>query len=187
MWCRPCCCLFCLHKLPICRLCITETKLLFNYRTYKTTNRWRSVDAHFNILFIQHLLPSIIVVIIIWAYWWSFWQIKTLLCSKAMHSNILSLFTFTRPRFIYLAKRFIVSAIHLFINRYSQATTHHSPIIYLQLKLSVKIHKDAGETIMHAVLLFLHSLIPDCFDYADHHQQIFSLSLWLPCRPNQCG
>ena len=41
-----CCCLFCLYNLPIHWLCIAATKSLCNYHTYKTTNRWRSVDAH---------------------------------------------------------------------------------------------------------------------------------------------
>jgi len=41
----PCCCLFCIWKLPIDRLCITATKSLCNYRTYRTPNRWRSIDA----------------------------------------------------------------------------------------------------------------------------------------------
>jgi len=42
----PWCSLFCLSKLPIRRLCLTATKSLFNYHTYKTKNRWRSVDAY---------------------------------------------------------------------------------------------------------------------------------------------
>jgi hypothetical protein len=44
-----------------------------------------------------------------------------------------------------LAKTFIAPAIYLFINQYSQATAHYSPIIYLYRKLSVKIHIEAGE------------------------------------------
>jgi len=62
-------CLLCLYRLPTYRLCITVTKVLCNTCTYKTTNHWRSVDAHFNVLSIQHLLPSIIVSIMIWTYW----------------------------------------------------------------------------------------------------------------------
>jgi len=42
----PCCYLFCQWKLPIRRLCITTTRSLVNYRNYKTTNCWCSVDAH---------------------------------------------------------------------------------------------------------------------------------------------
>jgi len=42
----PCCCFFCQYKLPICRLCLTVTKSLCNYHTYKTQNHLRSVDAH---------------------------------------------------------------------------------------------------------------------------------------------
>jgi len=41
------------------------TKSLVNYGNYKTTNRWRSVDTHWNLLSMQHLLPSIIVFILI--------------------------------------------------------------------------------------------------------------------------
>ena len=59
---------------------------------------------------------------------------------------------------MYLATSFIAPAIHLFINRYLQATAHYSPIIYLYLKLSVKIHKEAGETLTHSVLLLFTSL-----------------------------
>ena len=40
---------------------------------------------------------------------------------------------------------------------------------------------------MHSVLLFLHSLIPPRFVYIDRHWDLFSLVLWLPCRPNQSG
>jgi len=152
-----------------------------------TTNRWRSVDAHFTVLSIQHLLPSTVVCIMIWTYGKSFCQIKTWPCGKAERSNILALFAHTWPKFMFLAKSFIVPAIHLFINRYLQASAHHSPIIYLQLKHAVKIHKEAGETLMHSVLLFCHSLVPSCFDCIDRHQHLVSLSLWIPCRPNQSG
>jgi len=52
-------------------------------------------------------------------------------CGKAECSNMLGLFALIPWKFIYLAKRFIEPAIHLFINRYSPATAHHLPIIYL--------------------------------------------------------
>jgi len=42
----PCCCLFCLWKLPICRFWLMPTKSLFNYHTYRTKNHWHSIDAH---------------------------------------------------------------------------------------------------------------------------------------------
>ena len=61
---------------------------------------------------------------------------------------------------MYLVKRFIVPALHLFINRYLQATAHHLLSIYLYPKLSVKIHTEAGETLTHFVLFLLHYLIP---------------------------
>jgi len=39
--------LFGLYRWPILCLCITKTKSLFNYPTYKAHDGWRSVDAHF--------------------------------------------------------------------------------------------------------------------------------------------
>ena len=42
----PYCYLFCLKKLPICQLCLTETRWLFNFHTYKNENRWHSIDGH---------------------------------------------------------------------------------------------------------------------------------------------
>jgi hypothetical protein len=88
---------------------------------------------------------------------------------------------------MYLAKMFIAPAIYLFINRYSQAAAHHSPIIYLSLKHSVKIHKEAGETLTHSVRLSPPSLVPSLFDCIDRHQHLFSVSRIPPCRPNQTG
>jgi hypothetical protein len=76
-----------------------------------------------------------------------------------------------------LAKNFIAPAIHLLINLYSQASAHHSPIIYVQLKYSVNIHKQAGEILTHYVLQFLQSLVPSRFDCIDLYQHIFSMSL----------
>jgi len=127
----PCCCLWCPQKLPIRQLYITATKTLLNYRTYRTTNLWRSLDSHYNVLSIQHLLPSSIIFIMIWTYWLCFWQIVSQPCGKAECSNILALFALKLLIFIYLATRFIAPAIHLFMNRYSQATAYHPPIIYL--------------------------------------------------------
>ena len=126
-----CCCQFCLEMLPIHRLGITVTKSLVNYHTYKTANRWCSIDAHFSVLSIQHLLPLIMVSIIIGIYRKYFWQIETWPGGKAERSDILAMFALTRPKFMYLDKSFIAPAIHLFINRYLQATAHHSPRIDL--------------------------------------------------------
>jgi len=44
----PCHLLFCQGRLPVRWLRIAATRSLFNYRTYKSKNRWRSVDAHFH-------------------------------------------------------------------------------------------------------------------------------------------
>jgi len=38
-----------------------------------------------------------------------------------------------------------------------------------------------------SVLVCLDSLVPSCFDCTDHHQHLCSLSLGLPCCPNQSG
>jgi hypothetical protein len=78
---------------------------------------------------------------------------------------------------MYLAKSFIAPAIHLIINQYSQATAYHSPNIYLKVKHSVKIHKEAGETFMHSVLLYLHCLTAANFVCIGRHQQLVILSL----------
>jgi len=86
---------------------------------------------------------------------------------------------------MYPVKSCIAPAIHLFINRYSQVTAHHMAMIYLYRKLSVKIHKESGETLTHSVVHFLPSLIPPRFDCIDSHQNIFGPSLRLPCRLNQ--
>jgi len=88
---------------------------------------------------------------------------------------------------MYLAKILIAPAINLSINRYSHTPAHLLSIIYLQLKLSVEMMQEAGETLTHSVLLFLHSLIPTCFHCIDCHQQLFSVSVRFPCRSNQSG
>ena len=46
-WLQPNVTLFCHGRRPLHRLWIALTRLLSNYRTYKTRNCWRSVDAHF--------------------------------------------------------------------------------------------------------------------------------------------
>jgi hypothetical protein len=60
---------FCQSKLLIRQICRTLTKALFNYRTYKTTNRWPSVDADFTVLSSQYLLPTTIAFFMIGTYW----------------------------------------------------------------------------------------------------------------------
>jgi len=97
------------------------------------------------------------------------------------------LFLLIRQKFIYFAKSFIAPAIHLFINPYPQATVHHLCIIYLELNLLDKIHKEASETLTHSVLLFLYTFIPACFHCIDCNQHRFNHSLRLWCRPNQSG
>jgi len=157
-----------------------------NNRTYLTTNCWRSIDAHFNVLSIQHLLLSIIDFILVSLDGLWFCLIKTQPSGKAERRNYLALFTLTQRKMMYHAKRFIAPAIHLFMNRYSQSTSYHLPIIYLYLQLSVKLHK-AREPLTHSVLLFLLFFISPRFNWIDHDQHLFSLFIWLPCWPNQSG
>jgi len=94
-------------------------------------NHWHSIDAHFNVLSIQHLLPSMIVFLMVWLYWLSFGEMETRWCGKAERSTILALCTLTWLKMICPAKRFIAPAIPLFLNRYSQATAHCSPLMNL--------------------------------------------------------
>ena len=103
----PCWSPFCQWQRPIRPLCVTTPKSLVNFRTYKTTNRSRSVDAHFNVLFFQHLLPSIIVFTLISLYRLSFCLIETRPCGKAEQHNEVALFTLTRLKMLYHAKRFV--------------------------------------------------------------------------------
>jgi hypothetical protein len=79
----PCCCFFCLYKLPIHRLCVTATKSLVKYRTHNSKNHWHSVGTYFNALSIQYLLPSIIVCIMIWTNSVLFWPIENWPWGKA--------------------------------------------------------------------------------------------------------
>ena len=53
------CCHFCQWQLPVHQLCITATKSLCNYHTYKTTNCWRSVDAQYQ-NGVLTMLPSLL-------------------------------------------------------------------------------------------------------------------------------
>jgi len=163
------------------------TKALVSYRTYKTTNRWCYFDAYCYLLSIEHLLPSIIAFIMSWLYWLTFDPIETRTCGKAKRRNIVALFTVTRQKMMYHGKRFIAPTIHRFINQCSLAPYHHSPIIYLELKLSGKLYQRAGEPLMHSVLLFLLSFISGWFCCIDRHQHLSSLSVWLLCWPNQSG
>jgi len=136
-------------------LCPTVTKSLYNYHSYKAKNRWRSVNTHFNAFFIQHLLPSIIVLIMFLTYWLCFYQIVTQRCGTAERSNIFALFALIPSKLIYLAKRVIEPAMHLFTNRYFQGCDHLSHIIYLKMELTVRLHKEAGETYCR--------ILPYCF------------------------
>jgi len=48
-------------------------------------------------------------------------------------------------------------------------------------------NKQVGETLMHSVLLCVHSHIAPRFNCIDSHRHLFSLPLLLACRPNQSG
>jgi len=128
---------------------------------------------------------SRIVFIMIWLYRLSFCAIETRPCGKAEWHNNLAQFTLTQLKMIYHAKRVIAPAIHLFMNQYSQATSYHSLILYLLLKLLLKLHKEAGEPLTHCGLLFLQSFVSPRFYCIDRYQHLFSLALRLSCWPNQ--
>jgi len=100
----PCCCPFCLWRLPIHRQCITARKFQFNHRAYSTNNRWCSVDIHFIVLFIQNLLPLKIGFRIIWIHWWLFCLIVTWPFGKTKPSNIVAPVALILLKFIHLAK-----------------------------------------------------------------------------------
>jgi len=130
--------------------CLQDQKLLTLY--------WCSINAHFEVSPIQHLPPSIIILIMIWKYWLPFWQIETQHCGKAEPSNNLALFAPILSKFIHFAEWYKAPTIHLFINRYSPVTAHHSVIVYLYIKLSVKLYKAPLETYRRIVSNFV--LIP---------------------------
>jgi len=147
---------FCPKRQPIPHLWISATNRHLDYTRCKAKDRWRSVAAHFDILFIQNLLPLIIVFTIVWTYWLPLWLTKTQPFGKAKLSNILALVTLILLNFIYLGKWFISPAILVFINQYSHATSRYSHIRFLQMKSSVKRHKEPGENwLTHSVLLCL--------------------------------
>jgi len=100
----PCCCLFCLQRLPIQRLYITATKSHFHYHTFKTNNCWHFIDTHFNVLSLYNLLLLIIEVIMIWTYRWPFCLIKTWPFGKAEPTIILALVALIQLKFIPFAK-----------------------------------------------------------------------------------
>jgi len=58
--------LFCQEWLRVCWIRIAATTSPSNYPTKNSNHRWSSVDAHFDILFCQDLLPIMIVFMIIW-------------------------------------------------------------------------------------------------------------------------
>jgi len=88
-----------------------------NSTSFRCGGALGSVDAHSNIMSIQHLLASMIVFTMFWTYRLSFWQIETRPCGKTKPSHILALFTPILAKFIYLSKRIIAPAMHLFINQ----------------------------------------------------------------------
>jgi hypothetical protein len=59
------------------RLCLSVTKSLYHFLTYKTKNCWRSTNTHCIVLSRQSLLQSIIVWITIWTNWLPLCQIET--------------------------------------------------------------------------------------------------------------
>ena len=91
---------------------------------------------------------------------------------QAEKNNVVAMFYLTKLLCIYLGHQLIAPAVYLCINRYRQATVHHTPRIELYLKLPVMLHNQAGDTLTHSVLLILRSLVPPCFYCTDHHHQV---------------
>ena len=179
---------FWLRKQPLPRLWMAATICHWGYPRWTAKNRWPSVEAHFNVLSSQDLLPSIIAFMIVWIEWLPFSLIRTWLNGDVKPSMILALVALIRLKFIHLAKYCILPTIPLFINQLSHATAQYSPIILHYMKFLVKLHNELGEnTLTHSGRLFLDPIIPPRFHYIDCHQCLFSLLLWPTYRPNQSG
>ena len=126
---------------------------------------------------IQNLLPSIIVLIIIWTERLHFWLNETWPFGKAKPSNILALVALILLKCKYLAKWFILSAVLLYINQYSHATAYYCPIIFLQIKLLVILHIDPGDiywSILFYIFLFsLFLLVSIALTIINHISAVF--------------
>lgn len=61
------------------------------------------------------------------------------------------------------------------------------PLMYLKLKLLVKLHREPGETLTHSVQLWLYLLRLSGFDCVDCQHHHFMLCLCIPCWLNQFG
>jgi len=92
-----------ISRLPICWLCITVTKLHFNCLTCNIKNHWHSIYTYLSILPIQHLLPSLIILITLQTEWLPFWLIDTQPFGKGEWSNILALFALIQLTLIFPA------------------------------------------------------------------------------------
>ena len=167
---------------------MSRTNHHLDYPRCKAKYRWCSVGAHCNVLSMEHLLPSIVVFTIIRTYWMASWLIETLPFGKAEPSNIIALVAHILLKLIHVAKCFLSPAMLLFINQYSHATAHYSPILFLFIKLSLKQHKDpVVNTSTHFVLLFPIPLINSHFHCIDCQPHDLSLILSPTCWPNHSG
>jgi len=123
-----------------------------------------------------------------WHNWLPICLIMTRPFGKAEPSNFLVLVTLILLIYIHFAKWFILPAILLFINQYLLVTVQYAPIIFLDIKVSVKLHERPGEnTSTYSVVLCLNPLIRPRFHCMDSHQHQSSRFLWPPCWLNQSG
>ena len=114
-----------------------------------------------------------------------FYLIQARLFCKAKASLLLAWVALIQTTLIHLAEWCISPATLLFINQYSHATAHYSPIMVLYVTSLTKQHIEPGENILtYSDLLFRVSLIPPCFDCIDGDQLLCSLLAWPPCLPN---
>jgi len=116
-----------------------------------------------------------------------FCPIDTRPCRHAEWLHNCALFTLTRLNAMLHATRFIAPAIHRVMNGYPDGTCYRPPVLYLLLKLSVKLHSEAGEQFTHSVLHFLHSFVSPRFYCIDRHQHHCRLFVGVAYWPNQSG
>ena len=123
--------LFCLSRRPEIHLWLSATYLRCDYPGHRTKNYWHSIDAHFNLLCRQYLLPSINIWNIFQTYCLPFCPIETQPVGKAVLSNILAQAYLILPQLIYLSEYYILPARVQSMNNYPHATAHYSAITFL--------------------------------------------------------
>lgn len=100
---------------------------------------------------------------------------------------------FILPKLIYVTEYYILPAIPLFMNTYPHATTHHSPMMFLQAKFSAHQHWEPAEnTLTKLALLFLVSIIltvnnPFSAGFIDIHLDRINAGLFGSALTTRCA